>query len=101
MRLAGTRRRNAKALAERPASFRISARCSPGWMGLSFFAMLILSWLVIVHHFHVFGSVVFPHEANSVPIVDANAVLALAFVLQCGSRGEALHSHTRRLLNRR
>src|SRR5450631_4027669 len=41
MRLAGTRSRNARAFDESPASFRMSPRCSPGWMGASFFVGII------------------------------------------------------------
>src|SRR5260221_354180 len=79
IRLAGTLSRSARALAEMPDSFRISVRCSPGWIGASFLVRMVLSPVsMIIDHFDIVGVSLSPLEADPVLIVDPDAVLALA-----------------------
>jgi len=69
-RLGGTPIARAKPLMLTPQACRSSSRISPGWIGGSFF-------LVIIDDFDSGRPFLFPPAANSVLIVDPDAVLAV------------------------
>src|SRR5262245_19667179 len=74
IRFAGTWMSKASRFIVRPKSCRVSLRISPGWMGFSL--------LVVFCDLDMLGIVFSPHKANTVLIVDANAVLSLAITSQ-------------------
>src|ERR1035437_8082796 len=77
IRLPGTRRARASALADSPASFMISCRASPGCTGGSFFLLLAMFRFLsmVVHDLDIAGIATPPLEADSVAVIDADTVL--------------------------
>src|ERR1017187_3385153 len=77
IRVTGTWSSIAKRFALSFRGFMKSSRMvSPGWMGGSFADFLAIGFLsVVVHDLYLIGVAVFPLEANSPAVVDADAVL--------------------------